>query len=198
MLNEIFWKDGFIFYLQKKTKEKDCLLVQMNLIETKENEQKFQHTMQIKISSNDEPEQLFQTINRSFKEFSSKWIVSNILGEINFTITKTKKTIKTEKHIPLLHSSSSFLSQKVVAVCAYCFFPILIIISKENGKVENDLCENCLSKHFLLENQFAFIEVIAQGGFGRIFKALHLKTNSFVAIKERKKDLQPFIKVNFF
>ena len=200
MLKEVFWKDGFIFYLEKKSIDKDCLLVQMKIREEMESDKKSLQTMQIKINSNDPPDKLFESINRSFKEFSSKWIVSNALKEINFTITKTKKIIKKEKTIPLVLSSPS--SKNLVAICAYCFFPILIVFSqKKSGKgeveeqIENDLCEKCLSKHFLLENQFALVKVIAQGGFGRIFQAVHLKTGIIVAIKERKKDVQPFVSV---
>ena len=46
-------------------------------------------------------------------------------------------------------------------------------------------CENCTSKHFLIENQFLIKKVIGQGGFGRIYKCIHIKTGKLVAIKER-------------
>ena len=45
-----------------------------------------------------------------------------------------------------------------------------------------------MSKNILLENEFAMINVVGQGGFGRVFKMKHLKTGIMVAVKERVKD----------
>ena len=51
-----------------------------------------------------------------------------------------------------------------------------------------------MSKNIFLENQFAMINVVGQGGFGRVFKMKHLKTGIVVAVKERLSDNENLIK----
>ena len=71
------------------------------------------------------------------------------------------------------------ITNKMKAICFYCSHETMVSeMAKE--------CEICYSKNFLIENQFAIIKVIAQGGFGRVFKCFHFPTNTYVAIKERK------------
>ena len=52
----------------------------------------------------------------------------------------------------------------------------------------------CGSKNYLIENQYALLKVVAQGGFGRIFKAIEIETQTVVAIKERKSENLIFVK----
>ena len=40
-------------------------------------------------------------------------------------------------------------------------------------------------KEYYLENQLAMIDVVGQGGFGRVFKMKHAKTGILLAVKER-------------
>ena len=63
-------------------------------------------------------------------------------------------------------------------MCAFCGSDIVY-------NNETDKCEFCLSKNFLIENQFAHTSIIAQGGQGRIFKSLHKTSNTPIVIKER-------------
>ena len=71
-------------------------------------------------------------------------------------------------------------------MCAFCGNEIFF-----NSQTPS--CEMCGSKNFLIENEFALLNVVAQGGFGRIFKAFHIPTNTVVAIKERKSENETFI-----
>jgi serine/threonine protein kinase len=50
-----------------------------------------------------------------------------------------------------------------------------------------------MSNQILLEKNFAMINVIGQGGFGRVFKMKHLKSGILVAVKERVKDDQVYV-----
>ena len=51
-----------------------------------------------------------------------------------------------------------------------------------------------MSTDIYFENEFAMINVIGQGGFGRVFKMKHLKTGIIVAVKERVKDEEDCLK----
>ena len=51
-----------------------------------------------------------------------------------------------------------------------------------------------MSQNIFLENQFAMINVVGQGGFGRVFKMKHLKTGIMVAVKERLRNEEKMIK----
>ena len=50
-----------------------------------------------------------------------------------------------------------------------------------------------MSQNVFLENEFAIINVVGQGGFGRVFKMKHLGTGIMVALKERVKDEEAYV-----
>ena len=122
--------------------------------------------MKFKIKTNIEhPQNLFIAINKSVKEFVSKWIVSNMSKKIKFFVKKKKSQEKDLKinveHIvldPKIKKPSSLSKQESdSAKCVYCG----LYISINDQLIE---CENCLSRDFLIEDQFAFLKVIAEGG----------------------------------
>ena len=50
-----------------------------------------------------------------------------------------------------------------------------------------------ISKNIFLENEFALMNDVGQGGFGRVFKMKHLKTGIMIAVKERVKEEQMYV-----
>ena len=71
---------------------------------------------------------------------------------------------------------------KIKIKCFECGENIVIGLNKTKE------CSNCTSKNYLIENKYGLLKLIKQGGQGRIFKSIHLKTNKIVAIKERLVD----------
>jgi hypothetical protein len=131
------------------------------------------------IKSNHDPSKLFNSLHKSFKIFVSKW-TKNMKKEMYFQIKK--KSFETMEIAPLMDElPQNEICEEIKANCAYCGTFIEI-----NSELQE--CRNCTSKHFLIGNQFALIKVVAQGGFGRVYKAKHKKTGMLVAIKERLKE----------
>ena len=179
MLNEVYWMSGFVFFYFDQIlheNESKSTLIEMETFDFKNNTK-----MQIIIKCNEHPEPVFQSVHQSVKEFVSQWMVPNLSKEINY---KTfKKSLEHEDAISL---NSNCNERKLKALCYYCGYEILF-----NKKSKN--CEFCYSDNFLIENQFAILKVVAQGGFGRIFKALHIETEVVVSIKERKFEEEKFV-----
>ena len=69
-----------------------------------------------------------------------------------------------------LEENNQIREEKIEVICNFCGQRIIIERNTKN-------CEICMSKYFLIENNFAILKVISQGGFGRIFKGKKLKKN---------------------
>ena len=186
---EVYWLDGFIFSFNNGDK---VSVVEMKIFENPQivsQKHQYKQVMQIKITTNDDIEYLFQSIHQSVKEFVSEWMVSLKDNEIRFSIER--KTIKDARHelIPLkLVNKRNDNEEYKEILCLFCGHSIIFI------KNQTEKCPNCFSDNFLIENEIALLGVTAQGGFGRIFKAIHLKTGSIVAIKERISEKNELIK----
>ena len=96
----------------------------------------------------------------------------NIPNQIKFKITKS--SVFQNELISFYEAKDK--QEKLKAICSFCGHDIYFF------KNYTKQCEMCASKHFLIENSFAIISVIGKGGFGKIYKALHLNTG-----KKRKK-----------
>ena len=46
----------------------------------------------------------------------------------------------------------------------------------------------------MLENEFALINIVGQGEFGRVFKMKHLKSGVMIAVKERVRNEEIYLK----
>ena len=135
-------------------------------------------TMKITIKSDENPQKIFDEIHYSVKEFISKWISSSKSNLIEFSLSR--KSFEKEEKLKLMdqdkkeekekekqqlndsikHSKEIIESKKEnkkeIVICAFCGSSISLIDNKRE-------CENCMSKHFLVENQFAIIQVMDEG-----------------------------------
>ena len=173
MVEEVYWKDGLLFYFKKEKIGSCLILVEIKEIENVEN---FSNSISITMKTEENPEPLFHLIHQTMKDFVSKWIHFMPANKIHFTLFK--KAIEVEKPSQLLSvENEKDLEQKRV-ICSFCGieFSFSFITSH---------CSNCMSKYFLIEKQYCLLKVVAEGGFGRVYKALDLKSNQIFAIKER-------------
>jgi hypothetical protein len=159
MLDEIYWLDGFIFHYLNEINEKieNSNLLEMKTIQKQKNRKDTtrQQIIQIKISTNENPQFLFQNIHISVKEFISQWMVEKYSNQIHY---QTKK-MSTEKE-DNVNFRNELKGDKVSALCSFCGHDIFF-------NEHTIQCEMCGSKNFLIEGQFALLKVVAQGGFGR-------------------------------
>ena len=156
----------------------------------------FKQTVEVELMSSSDPQLLFQSIHQAFREFVARWLQKETAHEIKMTITRTENGLRVsqtrgkvlnfspkETTDNASFSLSSNSSSKGKGLCAFC--GLSISLSEPLRE-----CDSCNSKVFLVESHFALLDVIFQGGSGRIHKALHDSTQSFVAIKERLQDKQ--------
>ena len=201
IFDEYYWKDGFVFDFQDSSKlnfeknqftniKDNTTVVILEIYENKkfsdtnyspnllkktqiDDKTESQVVLEIKIKSNENIDDLFESVDQSVKEFISKWVVGKFYDQIKFSIEK--KSIGEKKIVRINEKKND----KIKIICYYC--------SHNTLANENTLeCEICQSKNFLIENIFGILSVVAQGGFGRVFQCIHLKSKTIVAIKERK------------
>ena len=159
---------------------------------------KYVQVMQIKVKMDESPETLFKLICEAVRDFISQWIVSSVSKEINVKTFRNKEMFAYEPLVieeshNIAHLKMSILDVdeedvdlKVRALCAFCVLPI--ILTKDTQE-----CDKCTTKFFLVDLQYALVEMIKGGGEGRIFKAIHLPTSTTVAVKERLLDTEELV-----
>lgn len=199
MEEEFYWIDGVIFSFKNKEKQTKVIMkLEIFTEERKDNlkksnssivlnqktviETNSSFTMKITIKSDENPQNIFDEIHFSVKEFISKWITSSKSNLIEFSLSR--KSFEKEEKLSLMSSQNLSLKnsntlkntksltssgkdhkenldkkeniKEEIIVCAFCGSNIPLI----DDKVE---CEDCMSKKFLVENQFAIIQVIDEG-----------------------------------
>eukprot|EP01091_Cochliopodium_minus_P008761 TRINITY_DN2038_c0_g2_i1.p1 TRINITY_DN2038_c0_g2~~TRINITY_DN2038_c0_g2_i1.p1 ORF type:complete len:804 (-),score=252.31 TRINITY_DN2038_c0_g2_i1:749-3160(-) len=189
MISEFFWIDGCFFELED-------ILFDVEIVKVKNLSLKEENTnMILKISSQQNPLSYYLTIKSEIEDYLYTWLNKNFVGSIKYSLIR--KNVRYEEPKMLLLENKQSIHEKEngkdnvfeennikeTVLCAYCGLEIIVGESTER-------CENCLTKQFLIENQFYFVESVTAGGFGRLIKAKHKKTSTFVAIKERRKKEQ--------
>ena len=148
MLDEIYWLDGFIFHYSNDLNEKieNSNLIEMKTVQKLKNrkDNTRQQIIQIKISTNENPEFLFQNIHSSVKEFIGQWMVEKYSNQIHY---QTKK-ISVEKE-DNVNFQNELIGDKMPALCSFCGHDIFF-----NEQTKS--CEMCGSKNFLIEGNFFF------------------------------------------
>ena len=177
ILDEIYWINGLIFHYENEMK--DSNLIELNIVPSENKNNKEEHLMQLSLKVNENPKKLFETMMFEIKEFISHWIVTDITNKIKF-VTK-KRSIEIDEPTNLISLVKNNQEKSFQCICSFCGQDITFKKSTKN-------CELCGSKDFLVENQFAILKAVGKGGFGRIFKAFHIVSECFVAIKERIND----------
>jgi hypothetical protein len=172
MQQEYYWMNGFLFSFINKNNQKK-VIVNLEIIQNNKNKRNDENNflMKVVIKADENPQKIFDEMHLSVKEFISRWISASKSKQIEFSLSR--KSFEKEESIKLIEqeqqnnieiennniiSSSSSLNKikKEIIVCAFCGCNIPL---GENRRE----CEICLSKHFLVENQFAIIRVVAQG-----------------------------------
>ena len=137
----------------------DKYLKKNNKIESKNKivfKEKTRFLMKINIKTNFNPENLFQSIHHSVKEFVSQWMVSSVVDQIRFEVIRKSVKAKQEKTYPLNHNPHDHQNKQEI-ICAFCGNSFFYYFKK------TDSCSNCTSENFLIENQFAILKIVDQG-----------------------------------
>ena len=129
--------------------------------ENNDSPESHQVTLEIRIKTNDNVDELFESIDQSIKEFISKWIVGKFYDQIKFSVAKKMVGGKQSMNI-----NSKGVNKKK-AICLYCSRNILV-------NEETSECEICHSKNFLIENRFAVEKELPQGGVNFMFSIIFL------------------------
>lgn len=184
---------------KNKTNKEEGTCVELEIVSSRSKENKYKCEMRINILSQQSACILFSSIHNAVKEFVGRWMSSFVSKEIrvkcssfinnestkNFEISTFSQknsfaeTSRQEEGVEEEGGEEEEEGEEVEDIlCTFCGLSVPL-------SEETIFCEACTSANFLVERIFAIKEVIAQGGQGRVFKALHINTGEVVAIKER-------------
>ena len=183
-IEEIYWSDGLFFLFNDDNQPVQCLLETTKVDSSNQlflisfffflNPPIFlflEQVLSIKLVSSKKEEELHNLKNMLYSatlDYLSKWFDED---------KKVSENVQLEKKDSV--SKHHFFNLKIK--CHNCEKKIFINSSSTE-------CSFCNSTNFLVEKKLAILKIIERDEFRRIFKALHLPTNSIVCLEEKNLD----------